>query len=68
MLYGWYDENWWKVEDKTLTCSVADRENVIGPALSPLKDEFISDCSKTADSGAVSFSYFNKTVLKVQTA
>ena len=35
-------------------CSAAQRESVIGPALSPLQDEFISNCSKTADSGIVS--------------
>ena len=36
-------------------CSAAQREQVIGPAMSPLLDEFISNCSKTVDSGIVSF-------------
>ena len=35
------------------SCSIADRERVIGPALAPVADEFISDCSKEADSGTV---------------
>ena len=43
------------MEDETLNCTAAQREQVIGPALSPLQDEFISNCSKKADSGIVSF-------------
>ena len=35
-------------------CSAAQRERVIGPAMSPLQDEFISNCSKTVGSGIVS--------------
>ena len=41
------------MEDETLTCSAVDRESVIGPALSILQDEFLSNCSKTVDSGIV---------------
>ena len=35
------------------SCSIADRERVIGPALAFMVEEFISDCSKEADSGTV---------------
>ena len=54
LFYGWYAEEWWKVEDGNLNCTAAQREQVIGPALSPLQHEFISNCSITADSGIVS--------------
>ena len=37
------------------SCSIVDRERVIGPALAPILDEFISDCSKEAESGTVNF-------------
>ena len=42
------------MEDDTLDCTAEQRQSVIGPALSPLQDEFISNCSQTADSGIVS--------------
>ena len=35
------------------SCSIADRERVIGPALAPIADEFITNCSKVAESGTV---------------
>ena len=35
-------------------CSITDRERVIGPALSPLQNEFISNYSNDVDSGIVS--------------
>ena len=35
-------------------CSAAQRENVIGPAMAPLQNEFITNCSKIIDSGIVS--------------
>ena len=54
LFYGWYSEEWWKVEDDTLGCTAEERQSVIGPALSPLQDEFISNCSQTTDSGIVS--------------
>ena len=62
-MYGWYDDQWWignKEEQANLqrlynnNCSAAQREQVIGPTLSPLQEEFISNCSKTVDSGVVS--------------
>jgi hypothetical protein len=31
-----------------------DMQSVLGPALSPLQDEFISNCSHLTDSGVVS--------------
>ena len=34
-------------------CSIEQRERVIGPALALFLDEFISNCSKEADSGRV---------------
>ena len=60
LFYGWYSEQWWKEEEEALqmmynnNCSAAQRECVIGPALSPLQDEFITNCSKKVDSGIVS--------------
>ena len=36
-------------------CSIRQRERVIGPALAPFVDELISNCSKEADSGTVSY-------------
>lgn len=36
------------------SCSIADRERVIGPALALTVDEFVTDCSKEVDSGTVS--------------
>ena len=35
------------------SCSIADRERVIGPALAPIVEEHISNCSKEVDSGIV---------------
>ena len=55
LFYGRYEEEWWKAEDDGLPCSAQQRQSVLGPALSPLQDEFISDCSHLADSGVVSF-------------
>ena len=40
---------------KTKDCPAQQRQSVLGPALSPLQDEFISNCSHLADSGIVSF-------------
>ena len=60
LFYGWYADNWWMEEDEELqslynnSCSITDRERVIGPALSPLQNEFISNCSSDVDSGIVS--------------
>ena len=61
LFYGWYADNWWAEEEEELqslyngSCSVADRERVIGPALSPLQNEFISNCSSYTNSGIVSW-------------
>lgn len=57
LFYGRYEEEWWKAEDDGLPCSAQQRQSVLGPALSPLQDEFISNCSHLADSGIVSFLY-----------
>ena len=63
LFYGWYSEQWWigsKQEQEQLqmlfngNCSAAQRENVIGPAMAPLQNEFITNCSKIIDSGIVS--------------
>ena len=61
LLLGWYDNQWWigdaEEEAKLNTlynCSIADRERVIGPALAPIIDEFVTNCSKEASSGLVS--------------
>ena len=35
------------------SCSIANRERVIGPALAPIVGEHISNCSKEVDSGIV---------------
>ena len=63
LLYGWYDHQWWigsEEEEAMLqvlygnSCSIADRERVIGPALAPIDNEYISsNCSKEVDSGIV---------------
>lgn len=64
LFYGWYADQWWmgdEKEQKVLqlmynnNCSATQREHVIGPAMSPLQDEFISNCSKTVNSGIVSY-------------
>ena len=39
------------------SCSIANRERVIGPALAPIVDEFVTNCSKEIDSGTVSIDY-----------
>ena len=55
----WYPEQWWKEEKETLqmmynnNCSAAQRERVIGPALSPLQDEFITNSSKKVNSDII---------------
>ena len=54
LFYGRYEEEWWKAEDEGLPCTAQQRQSVLGPALSPLQDEFISNCSHLADSGVVS--------------
>ena len=36
------------------SCSIINRERVIGPALAPILDEFVTDCSKEVDSQTVS--------------
>ena len=63
LFYGWYEEQWWvgdeEEEDELRilyknNCTVEQREHVIGPAMAPLQDEFISNCSIMADSGIVS--------------
>ena len=62
LLLGWYGHQWWigsEEEEAMLqmlygnSCSIADRERVIGPALAPIVDEYISNCSKEVDSGIV---------------
>lgn len=61
LLYGWYDNQWWigsaEEETKLLklynNCSIAERESVIGPALAPLADKFITNCSFTSQNGKV---------------
>ena len=42
LFYGRYEEEWWKAEDEGLPCTAQQRQSVLGPALSPLQDEFIS--------------------------
>ena len=62
LLPGWYDNQWWignEEEEATLqmhygnSCRIADRERVIGPALVPIVEDYISNCSKEVDSGIV---------------
>ena len=62
LLFGWYGHQWWIGSDEEEamlqvlygnSCSIADRERVIGPALAPIVDEYISNCSKEVDSGIV---------------
>ena len=63
LLYGWYDHQWWigsEEEEAMLqvlygnSCSIADRERVIGQALAPIDNEYISsNCSKEVDSEIV---------------
>ena len=62
LLFGWYGQQWWigsEEEEAMLqvlygnSCSIADRERVIGPALAPIIEEYISNCSKEVDSGIV---------------
>ena len=50
-------DNWWVGSDsENLTCTAEQRAMVIESALAPIQDEFITNCSKTANSGIVSVS------------
>ena len=64
LLFGWYGNEWWigDEEEEALlqtlysnSCSIEQRERVIGPALAPITDEFISNCSKEVESGIVRY-------------
>ena len=55
LFYGWYVDNWWVGSDsENLTCTAEQRAMVVRSTLAPVQDEFITDCSKTANSGIVS--------------
>ena len=41
-------------DSENLTCTAEQRAMVVRSALAPVQDEFITDCSKTANSGIVS--------------
>ena len=55
LLYGWYTDRWWIAgEEENISCTPEQLKRVIGPALAPLHDEFISNCSQKTDTGIVS--------------
>ena len=55
LFYGWYSDRWWIASEKeNISCTQEQLERVIGPALAPLQDEFISNCSRNTDTGIVS--------------
>ena len=56
LFYGWYSDQWWiGSEDDNISCTTEQMETVIGPALAPIQDEFISNCSRSTSTGIVSF-------------
>ena len=55
LFYGWYNDQWWIAsENENISCTPEQMERVIGPALAPLQNEFISNCSENSDTGIVS--------------
>lgn len=55
LFYGWYSDQWWITDEKeNISCTTEQLERVIGPALAPLQDEFISNCSQNTGTGIVS--------------
>ena len=53
---GWYSDQWWiGSNNDNLPCTPEQRERVIFSALAPIQEEYISNCSKTVDTGIVSY-------------
>ena len=50
---GWYDHNWWLVEDRNFNCTAQERESVLPMSLSFLQFDFLHDRNLTTDTGIV---------------
>ena len=49
LTYGWYDHNWWLVEDQNLSCTAQERENVLNRTLAFLQFDFIEDLDMSTE-------------------
>ena len=54
LTYGWYVQDWWKVEDQN--CTAQQRESVLSMSLSLLQFDFLEDHNLITDTGIVSSS------------
>ena len=54
LTYGWYEHNWWLVEDQNFSCTAQERESVLSMSLSFLQFDFLEDRNLTTDTGIVS--------------
>ena len=54
LTYGWYDQNWWLVEDQNLSCTAQERESVLGRSFAFLQFDFLDGRNLTTDTGIVS--------------
>ena len=54
LTYGWYDQEWWLVEDQNLPCTAQERESVLNRTLAVLQFVFVEDqLNVTTDTGIV---------------
>ena len=49
LTYGWYVQEWWRVEDQNLNCTAQERENVLNRTLALLQFDFIKDLDMSTE-------------------
>ena len=53
LTYGWYVQEWWRVEDQNLSCTAQERESVLNRTLAFLQFDFIEDLDMSTSIGIV---------------